>query len=359
MEILIMTIPGDVHAHAIRWVLERLGHNCRRWVSCDVGTLPATIQICSRRTDLALTGPDGEINGESIQSIWLRRFRMPGLPETLSPGDQTVASREMRDFLYGLKFAFPGRPFWANPLPAQSGALKIAQLAAAVRTGLVLPKTAVTNNMDVVRDFIRSVHGRVIYKGFKPAVWKNGTGQVVLQTVLLEENVLPHPDSLRYCPGIFQEFVRKAYELRITIFGRTCIAAKITDQDKVDWRSTHRMSIEPYKLPTKLEAKLFAFMEEMGLIMGTIDMIVTPEGEYVFLEINEQGQFLWVEERNPEVKLLEPFANFLAARDVRFQWKESGRSGLSFTDYVESSEWTEFRAKELCLASAGNTIVSD
>ena len=37
-------------------------------------------------------------------------------------------------------------------------------------------------------------------------------------------------------------------------------------------------------------------MERLGLNYGAIDMIVTPDGRYVFLEVNPQGQCQWIEE---------------------------------------------------------------
>jgi glutathione synthase/RimK-type ligase-like ATP-grasp enzyme len=37
-------------------------------------------------------------------------------------------------------------------------------------------------------------------------------------------------------------------------------------------------------------------MQRLGLVYGAIDMRRTPEDEYVFLEINPAGQFLFVEQ---------------------------------------------------------------
>jgi glutathione synthase/RimK-type ligase-like ATP-grasp enzyme len=34
----------------------------------------------------------------------------------------------------------------------------------------------------------------------------------------------------------------------------------------------------------------------LGLEFGAIDLIRQPDGEYIFLEINGNGQFLWAEE---------------------------------------------------------------
>ena len=36
-------------------------------------------------------------------------------------------------------------------------------------------------------------------------------------------------------------------------------------------------------------------MRRLGLVYGAIDLRLTPEGQYVFLEINPAGQFLYVE----------------------------------------------------------------
>lgn len=44
----------------------------------------------------------------------------------------------------------------------------------------------------------------------------------------------------------------------------------------------------------------------LALTSGAIDLICTPEGKYTFLEINPNGQWLWVEEltQQPLVQLM-------------------------------------------------------
>ncbi|PSB57762.1 MvdD family ATP-grasp ribosomal peptide maturase, partial [Chamaesiphon polymorphus CCALA 037] len=51
----------------------------------------------------------------------------------------------------------------------------------------------------------------------------------------------------------------------------------------------------PYTLPADVEAKLLQFMEYFGLNYGAIDIIVTVDGRYVFLEVNPVGEFFWLE----------------------------------------------------------------
>ncbi len=46
-------------------------------------------------------------------------------------------------------------------------------------------------------------------------------------------------------------------------------------------------------------------MKRLNLRFGSIDLIVTPDDELVFLEINEQGQFLFLDERCPELGVMQ------------------------------------------------------
>lgn len=64
-------------------------------------------------------------------------------------------------------------------------------------------------------------------------------------------------------------------------------------------------------------------MRRMGLVFGALDFIVTPEGDYVFLEVNEQGQFLWIEELNPNIPILDMFVQFLTHGKRDFIWNPS------------------------------------
>ena len=36
-------------------------------------------------------------------------------------------------------------------------------------------------------------------------------------------------------------------------------------------------------------------MDELGLVFGTVDLKLANSGEHVFLEVNPQGQFLYIE----------------------------------------------------------------
>jgi glutathione synthase/RimK-type ligase-like ATP-grasp enzyme len=53
--------------------------------------------------------------------------------------------------------------------------------------------------------------------------------------------------------------------------------------------------LEPFSLPEQVEASLLRLMDSFEINFASLDMILTPEGEFVFLELNPNGQWLWLE----------------------------------------------------------------
>ena len=64
---------------------------------------------------------------------------------------------------------------------------------------------------------------------------------------------------------------------------------------EVDSRLDPDAPCTSYELPSNVAAALFRLMDELGLVFGTIDLKLDVNGEHVFLEINPQGQFLYIE----------------------------------------------------------------
>jgi glutathione synthase/RimK-type ligase-like ATP-grasp enzyme len=85
------------------------------------------------------------------------------------------------------------------------------------------------------------------------------------------------------------------------VVGDRMFTAAIHSQEtdyRVDFRmDMNRARIEAHDLPAEVAAHLAELMRRLGLIYGAIDMRVTPDGRYVFLEINPAGQWLFIEGR--------------------------------------------------------------
>jgi glutathione synthase/RimK-type ligase-like ATP-grasp enzyme len=197
------------------------------------------------------------------------------------------------------------------------------QHRAAAQIGLAMPETLYTNSPSEVRAFIQDKKGKVIYKPFLPTGWTNGPQQFMPYTALLNDESLVD-ETLRFTPGIFQELIPKAYEVRLTMIGRRAFAAKIHSQEtaagRLDWRRAYsELRFEALDLPPHIEKQCASLLETLGLVFGCLDFIVTPEGEHIFLEVNEMGQFLFVE-RYSNLPLLDAFVSFLVQGKSDFEW---------------------------------------
>ena len=124
-------------------------------------------------------------------------------------------------------------------------------------------------------------------------------------------------DRVRLTANLFQERVKKNVELRITIIGSVVFPVMIyslrSERTRDDWRA-HYPDItygEHYTLPPQVEQACLNLVERLGLNYGAIDMIVTPEGEHVFLEINPVGQYLWLEKEIPSLPLTDTLIDLL------------------------------------------------
>ena len=105
-------------------------------------------------------------------------------------------------------------------------------------------------------------------------------------------------ESVALAPTMFQPYVDKAFELRCVVMGDKIFAAKLDSQasedSRIDWRGGDPEH-EIFELPKSVQVSLRRLMDSFDLNFASLDMIVTPDGEFVFLELNPNGQWLWLE----------------------------------------------------------------
>jgi len=234
---------------------------------------------------------------DHIGSVWYRASRCSGFPTGLKPEELEFAAREAESVLTSLPLITDW--LWINePRRHRDAARKPAQLAAAHRLGLAVPRTVITNDPDVVRAFRQECGGTIIFKALSQTLDLE-PGKAAFTAIVTDE-VLSSLSLIRHTPGIFQELVPKDYEVRLTVVANKMFAAKLLSQQsgrtKLDWRiAPHEIKYEPIELPADVRDKVSTFMAEAGLTYSCIDFIVTPEGRHVFLESNPRGQYLWIE----------------------------------------------------------------
>ena len=99
-----------------------------------------------------------------------------------------------------------------------------------------------------------------------------------------------------FFPSLIQGKVDKYFEIRTYFFNNKYYPAAIfTEKDSdIDYRvegNKENLRIVPYKLPLKVKRKLKKLMKILKVESGSIDLIVTREMEYIYLEVNPVGYF--------------------------------------------------------------------
>lgn len=327
---LIATEPRDLHAVEVALALEARGAEAALWLGADYPTrLAGSIELRDGQLSWELRTSGEPPIVPPFDGFWMRRPAAPRLPEGLHPADRPVAERETRDHLSGLYWLAAPDAFWVNPLASRGRAeSKAVQLSEAARLGFTVPPTLLSNDPARIRAFLAAHRGRAIYKPHYPAGWTGASTTAVLGTSEVTADDLPEDGLLRATPGIFQARIDKAYELRVTAFGAFLAAARLDTQAvpeaRLDSRAGgNRLPIRPAELSPPLARCCFDLLDRLGIVFGCFDLAVTPQGEHVFFEVNPAGQFLWIEESCPDIRLLAPFVDFLLARRTDFRWRPS------------------------------------
>lgn len=352
MSVLIITERNDIHGHALIWALESLGVRCDRWSMLD---FPEQ-QRNSIRISNSLAEPVCKVTGlapsMSYTSIWLRRLYPPGaISDRLAAADVQMAQLQSQRFAEGTRTVISPGSIWINPLSSRIWTnSKPYQLRVAREVGFVIPATLFSNDPDEIRAFYRDHRGNVIYKPFTPAFWADQPARRlrgVFTSRLTEDLLTGDEASFTSCPGIYQECIEKKSELRVTFFGRAYQAARIYSQQvasgRLDFRSDMKgeAPMEAAALDASLLEKCQAFAAKLGLLHGSFDLIERPDGSIVFLEINEMGQFLWLEERVPKMPMLALFAAFSLEPSADFTL-DARLPDVSFHDYLKSGAYPAF-----------------
>jgi hypothetical protein len=69
----------------------------------------------------------------------------------------------------------------------------------------------------------------------------------------------------------------------------------LIETDKLDWRPDLNVNISSWPVPKTVHDRVRKVIEHLGLEMGIVDIKITPDGELVWLEVNPQGQFIFLE----------------------------------------------------------------
>lgn len=304
-KVLIVTSKADLHADYVVNKMNSRGVASARFNSDE---MPTTLRVAYRLTQghavwdssdqrkRFLFKPDEQL------SVW---YRKPLASRFEANSQKPVVGFVMRETdAYMADLVASLKVKWVNhPEINRAARNKLAQLRLAHELGIRVPRTLVTNDPQSALEFAESVQPAGI-------IYKTLTHPFIEETTTTFRSVFTSavhfsPEKLRaveLSPCLFQEKIQKECELRVTVIGEHVFAIRIYSQDQeetaLDWRrDQHKITLrqEVVGLEPEVQKVCIEITKRLGLTFGAIDIIVTPEGEHVFVEINPNGQWLWKE----------------------------------------------------------------
>jgi glutathione synthase/RimK-type ligase-like ATP-grasp enzyme len=297
--VLIVTNDHDEHADAVIVELNKRDVPVFRFHPEDFPhSCSVSIDVHDGRIQGELRTADHRVAFDDICAAWYRRSKnlyMGAVSRTSERLDDYVKAQSTATVVAvcaGLETLWVSHPF-----KLRRGEVKALQLAEASRAGLKVPPTLISNDPARATTFVDSLGSTEC--AIKPLIAIGVTDEqgyrLPLTTTLPPGHSL---DSMALAPTMLQPYVDKAFELRCVVIGEEIFCAKLHSQadekSRVDWRGGDPEH-EIFALPEEVKTSIRRLMSSFELNFASLDMIVTPEGEFVFLELNPNGQWLWLE----------------------------------------------------------------
>ena len=300
--LLVLTNSADATASFLLPILDEAGIPfCR----LDTDTLVSKIKFTYRLGQATITLDGHLLQPQDVHAIWYRRPQTIKHAQFDSTPEGDYVRAEWSEFLECF-FAHVPREKWVNhPSCNAVASRKLEQLTTAATLGFKVPDTLVTQRPEELQHFYREHHGQVIIKPISTGyIERKGEDKdSLIYTNRVLRSHLDNLDDLANCPALFQKFIQKKNDVRITVVGNdihavSLVASDPSGEQRCDIRRNNMADViyGLVTLPEKVRQSIRRLMRHYKLQFGAIDMVVSVSGEWYFLEINPNGQWAWLDQ---------------------------------------------------------------
>ncbi|MFI5755547.1 ATP-grasp ribosomal peptide maturase [Streptomyces sp. NPDC051569] len=312
MTVLVLTREDDATADL---VIAELNERAVPVHRLDPGTsFPAALRLTARVGRLrdvwegTLRGEHRTVDLDHVRSVYYRRpseyALLPGLPEE----DAQWAAAEARAGLGGVLAALDCVVV-NRPHRNKAAGVKPVALATAGRCELAVPDTLITNDVDEARAFVRGLPGGVAaYKGLgtHPPTGVDGEPNALWTTQVHAEEIT---DSVALTAHQFQEWIPKAYEVRVTAVAGQLFAAEIhagSEASRIDFRTDYdSLNYKVTRVPSHVDGGILRLLDTFKLHYAAMDFLVSQAGDWYLIDLNPNGQWAFIPElRTPITRAL-------------------------------------------------------
>ncbi|MFI0903689.1 ATP-grasp ribosomal peptide maturase [Streptomyces sioyaensis] len=269
----------------------------------DMGGFPQTMSLSGKHAAAPWAGVLADeyrsVRLEEVRAVYYRRPCLPAVSMELHEPHRTWANEQALAGLLGTLYALPVT--WVNrPDVDGIASHKPVQLPVAAAQGLRTPRSLITTDPEAARKFCQEVGGPVICKPLMGGSLEYPDGRRTgVPTALIDPDTID--DSVSLTAHLFQEWVPKSHEVRLTVVGTDMFAAEIhagSDTARVDWRSDYdALTYDVCKVPDDARAGVLGWLEHFRLSFGAFDFAVTPSGDWVMFECNPSGEWSWIQNK--------------------------------------------------------------
>jgi glutathione synthase/RimK-type ligase-like ATP-grasp enzyme len=296
-DLVILATADDPH---VKSVLDHLNKFGITYAGLDRGSLYG--QELTFRPDIRrLTVGSFDISSCSL--VWYRRAMPTTIPD-IDPSYRRFVDNEFSHSFFGGLQAICER--WFNsPYAIQRASYKSDQLRLAAQDGrLTIPRSLITSSFDDLQEFLSVEHagGYVVKSLYRPFIESDGRIGVIY-TSKIDDAVRKNLSDIKTSPCIVQEFVDRAYDVRVNVIGDDIFGTRMDSshipEAYTDWRMARDfrdIRHSAIQLPADIAAACLDMCNHFGLRFGAFDFAVDRDGQWFFLELNPNGQWYWIEE---------------------------------------------------------------
>lgn len=197
---------------------------------------------------------------------------------------------------------------------------KLINLKIAKECGLQIPETNISCKGHIISSIVNKT--TQISKPISESETFYDTDGSIFKMLTIGISAKDIDESAEMFPTLIQQQISKWFEIRVFFLGAKYYSMAIFSQSSsktnIDFRNyddTKPNRMVPFILPKIVERKLKKFTKRLELNTGSIDMIVTPNREFVFLEVNPVGNIEMVS-KNCNYPIEQDIANYLCYGNI-------------------------------------------